>query len=67
MPGRLLLPAPACGAMVLLGFFLGTHIEQPVLFVTALVLDVWVIAAGIAELRIALRYELVRRYRCVSR
>lgn len=37
--------------MVLLGFFLGTHLNQPALFVTALVLDVWVIAAGVAGLR----------------
>jgi hypothetical protein len=38
-------------AMVLLGHFLGTHANQPALFITALVLDVWVIAAGIAEVR----------------
>jgi hypothetical protein len=37
--------------MVLLGHFLGTHAKQPALFVTALVLDVWVIAAGIAQVR----------------
>jgi hypothetical protein len=37
--------------MVLLGHFLGTHANQPALFVTALVLDVWVIAAGFAEVR----------------
>jgi hypothetical protein len=37
--------------MVLLGHFLGTHANQPALFVTALVLDVWVIATGIAEVR----------------
>jgi hypothetical protein len=36
---------------VLLGLFLGTHANQPALFVTALVLDVWVIATGIAEVR----------------
>jgi hypothetical protein len=34
--------------MVLLGHFLGTHANQPALFVTALVLDVWVIVTGIA-------------------
>jgi hypothetical protein len=37
--------------MVLLNLFLGTHANQPALFVTALVLDVWVIAAGIAAVR----------------
>jgi hypothetical protein len=37
--------------MLLLGLFLGTHAKQPALFVTALVLDVWVIAAGIAQVR----------------
>jgi hypothetical protein len=37
--------------MVLLGHFLGTHANQPALFVTALVLEVWVIASGIAEVR----------------
>jgi hypothetical protein len=37
--------------MVMLGHFLGTHANQPALFVTALVLDVWVIAASIAEVR----------------
>jgi hypothetical protein len=36
--------------MVLLSIFLGTHANQPALFVTALVLGVWVIAAGIAQL-----------------
>jgi hypothetical protein len=35
--------------MVLLNLFLGTHTNQPALFVTALVLDVWVIATGIAQ------------------
>jgi hypothetical protein len=34
---------------VLLGLFLGTHANQPALFVTALVLDVWVIATGLAQ------------------
>ena len=37
--------------MVLLGLFLGTHASQPALFATGLVLDIWVIAAGIAEIR----------------
>jgi hypothetical protein len=37
--------------MLLLGHFLGTHANQPALFVTALVLDVWVIAEGIAKVR----------------
>jgi hypothetical protein len=37
--------------MVLLGHFLGTHANQPALFVTALVIDVWVIAAGFTEVR----------------
>jgi hypothetical protein len=37
--------------MVLLGLFLGTHANQPALFATGLVLDIWVIAAGIAEVR----------------
>jgi hypothetical protein len=36
---------------VLLGLFLGTHANQPALFVTALVLDVWVIATGIVQVR----------------
>lgn len=35
--------------MVLLGAFLGTHAHQPALFATALVLDAWVIATGIAH------------------
>lgn len=34
---------------VLLNIFLGTHANQPALFVTALVLDIWVIATGIAH------------------
>jgi hypothetical protein len=34
---------------VLLGLFLGTHVNQPALFVTALVLEVWVITTGIAQ------------------
>lgn len=37
--------------MALLGYFLGTHANQPALFVTALVLDVWVILTGIAGVR----------------
>lgn len=37
--------------MVLLGHFLGTHTNQPALFVTALVLEVWVIVTGIAAVR----------------
>lgn len=37
--------------MVLLGIFLGTHANQPALFVTGLVLDVWVVATGIAQVR----------------
>ena len=35
--------------MVLLGLFLGAHANQPALLVTALVLEVWVIAAGFAQ------------------
>jgi hypothetical protein len=34
---------------VLLNLFLGTHAKQPALFVTALVLDIWVIVTGIAH------------------
>jgi hypothetical protein len=34
---------------VLLGIFLGTHADQPALFVTAFALDVWVIATGIVQ------------------
>lgn len=34
-----------------LGHFLGTHVNQPSLFATALVLDVWVIVTGIAQVR----------------
>jgi hypothetical protein len=37
--------------MLLLGLFLGTHANRPALFVTALVLDVWVIATGVAQVR----------------
>jgi hypothetical protein len=37
--------------MVLLGHFLGTHADQPALFLSALVLDLWVIATGIAQVR----------------
>lgn len=42
---------------VLLSLFLGTHANQPALFLTALVLDVWVIATGIAHVhqKLALR------------
>jgi hypothetical protein len=36
---------------VLLGLFLGTHADEPSLFVTALVIEVWVVATGIANLR----------------
>ena len=35
---------------LLLGLFLGTHVNQPALFVTALILDIWVIVTGIAHL-----------------
>ena len=35
---------------VLLNLFLGTHAKQPALFVTALILDIWVIVTGIAHL-----------------
>jgi hypothetical protein len=43
--------------LVLLGHFLGTHANQPALFFTALVLEVWVIANGIAQVhqKLALR------------
>jgi len=37
--------------MALLGRFLGTHTDQPALFVTAILLDIWVITAGIAQVR----------------
>jgi hypothetical protein len=37
--------------LALLGRFLATHAHQPALFITALVLELWVIAAGIAEVR----------------
>jgi hypothetical protein len=37
--------------MVLLGLFIGTHANHPALCVTALVLDLWVIVVGIAEIR----------------
>jgi hypothetical protein len=37
--------------MALLGLFMGTHASQPALFATALVIDVWVIATGVAGLR----------------
>src|SRR5579859_551846 len=37
--------------MALLGHFLGTHANQPALFATALLLDVWVVVTGIAGLR----------------
>lgn len=37
--------------MVLLGYFLATHAKQPDLFVSALVLDIWVIVTGIAGVR----------------
>jgi hypothetical protein len=37
--------------MALLGLFLGTHANQPALFATGLVLDIWVIASGIVEIR----------------
>jgi hypothetical protein len=36
--------------MALLGFFLYRHANQPALFVTGLVLDIWVIAAGVVQL-----------------
>jgi hypothetical protein len=39
------------GTMVLLNIFLGTHANQPALFLTALIIDIWVIATGIAHLR----------------
>jgi hypothetical protein len=37
--------------LVLLGHFLGTHANQPALFFTALIIYIWVIATGIAQLR----------------
>lgn len=37
--------------LVLLGHFLGTHANQPALFVSALIMDIWVIATGIAQVR----------------
>jgi hypothetical protein len=37
--------------MALLGLFIGTHANQPALFFTGLVLDIWVIVAGVAEIR----------------
>lgn len=37
--------------LVLLGHFLGTHANQPALFGTALIIDMWVIATGIAHVR----------------
>jgi hypothetical protein len=38
-------------AAVLLNIFLVTHAKQPALFLTALVLDIWVIATGIVQVR----------------
>jgi hypothetical protein len=38
-------------ALALLGHFLGTHANQPALFVTALIMGIWVIATGIAHMR----------------
>jgi hypothetical protein len=37
--------------LVLLGHFLGTHANRPALFFTALIIDIWVIATGIAQVR----------------
>ena len=37
--------------LVLLGLFMGTHFREPSLFATALVIDIWVIATGVAALR----------------
>jgi hypothetical protein len=38
-------------AVVLLNIFLATHANQPALFLTALVLDLWVIATGVVQVR----------------
>jgi hypothetical protein len=38
-------------AVVLLNIFLATHANQPALFLTALVLDIWVIATGVVQVR----------------
>lgn len=38
-------------AMALLGLFLGTHTREPALFASALVLDLWVVVAGVGALR----------------
>jgi hypothetical protein len=37
--------------LAMLGHFLASHIQQPALFATALVMDAWVIAMGVAGLR----------------
>jgi uncharacterized membrane protein HdeD (DUF308 family) len=37
--------------LVLLGHFLGTHANQPALFVTALIIAIWLIATGVAQVR----------------
>ena len=37
--------------LALLNGFLATHADQPTLFVSALIIDLWVIATGIAQLR----------------
>ena len=47
-PGSL---ATWIATMALLGLFLGTHAREPALFATALILDLWVVAAGVGALR----------------
>ena len=37
--------------LALLGLFLATHVDEPSLFATALAIDAWVIATGVAGLR----------------
>jgi hypothetical protein len=37
--------------LVMLGHFLGTHVNQPALFVTALIIGIWVIATAVAQVR----------------
>lgn len=37
--------------LALLGLFMGTHAGEPSLFATALAIDIWVIATGVAGLR----------------
>jgi len=38
-------------ALALLGLFMGTHAGEPSLFLTALAIDAWVLATGVAALR----------------